>query len=59
MPLIKNKCVECFKPLNEGYICDRCQCEISGDFDESPIGAGFAHKDVKHKRLIGKDKNKA
>ena len=28
-----NYCVECFQPLDVGHICDRCQCEISGDFD--------------------------
>ena len=28
-----NYCVECFQSLDVGYICDRCQCEISGDFD--------------------------
>ena len=34
MPVKNNKCVECFTWIpDNSIICDRCQCEISGDFD--------------------------
>ena len=35
------KCVECFKPLDEGCICDRCQNLIS-NLTDAEIGLGSA-----------------
>ena len=34
------KCVECFKPLDDGIICDRCQEIVSNMPDYFPINEG-------------------